>query len=158
MNDLVRPSSGRLLAGVCAALAPRFGTRARVWSGCCSFSPACCPDRRWWPTSYCGRSFQPRAAAGRAEPDARPRDAPGRSGRAWGRLRTVPGARACPGQQPMSRPAVAACGSSTAPVVEQEQPVEPAVPVAGLVEVPDAGTARWRRRAWARSVVRATAV
>ena len=30
MNDLVRPSSGRLLAGVCAALAPRFGTRPRV--------------------------------------------------------------------------------------------------------------------------------
>ena len=30
VNDLVRPSSGRLLAGVCAALAPRFGTRPRV--------------------------------------------------------------------------------------------------------------------------------
>lgn len=29
MNGLVRPRSGRMLAGVCAALAPRFGTSAR---------------------------------------------------------------------------------------------------------------------------------
>lgn len=28
MNGLVRPRSGRLVAGVCAALAPRFGTSA----------------------------------------------------------------------------------------------------------------------------------
>ena len=30
MHGLVRPRSGRLLAGVCAALAPRFGTSPTV--------------------------------------------------------------------------------------------------------------------------------